>query len=47
LEPQLPDRHESDFILIVRYTRNWLHYGWMGFTFLLCTVAAVQGLMAG
>ena len=32
--------------LVVRYTRQWLHYGTLGFTILCTLVAAAIGLAA-
>jgi hypothetical protein len=45
LEPPKPDP-KPGLRLLVHFTRNWIHYGWLGLTVLLCIVAAVQGLLA-
>jgi len=34
-----------DILLVVRFTRNWIHYGFMAHTFLCVVIAAVEGLM--
>ncbi len=44
LEP--PREDPSAYHLISRYTRNWVHYGWFGFTLICCLTAAVKGLLA-
>jgi len=36
----------EDVWLIVRFTRHWVHYGWIGFTVVATLVAAVEGLFA-
>ncbi|MBX9603091.1 MAG: hypothetical protein K2X35_18955 [Bryobacteraceae bacterium] len=35
-----------DFFLVIRYTRNWLHYGFMALIFVCVLVGAVKGLLA-
>jgi hypothetical protein len=34
----------EDLILIVHFTRNWLHYGTLGFVFGCTFIAAVRGI---
>ena len=34
-----------DILLVVRFTRNWIHYGFLGHTVLCVLIAAVEGLM--
>ena len=36
----------EDVWLIVRFTRHWVHYGWIAFTVTATLVAAVEGLFA-
>lgn len=36
----------QDMSLIVRYTRNWLHYGVLAFTVVVSLIAAVRGVAA-
>lgn len=33
----------ADMVLIVRYTRNWVHYGLISFIVLCSLIAALQG----
>ena len=35
----------SDAALVARFTRNWIHYGFLGHTVLCVLIAAVEGLM--
>ena len=35
----------GDVALVVRFTRNWIHYGFLGHTVLCVLIAAVEGLM--
>jgi hypothetical protein len=35
----------SDAALIARFTRNWIHYGFLGHTVLCVLIAAIEGLM--
>ncbi len=37
----------EDLYLIVRYTRHWLHYGFLVFILLSVLVGAVKGLLGG
>ena len=39
------DRAMGDVALVVRFTRNWIHYGFLGHTVLCVLIAAVEGLM--
>lgn len=34
-----------DVRLVVRFTRLWIHYGFLGHTFVCILVAALEGLM--
>ena len=34
-----------DILLVVRFTRNWIHYGFMVHTIICVVIAAVEGLM--
>ena len=34
-----------DVQLVVRFTRLWIHYGFLGHTFVCILVAALEGLM--
>jgi len=34
-----------DILLVVRFTRNWIHYGFMTHTVVCVVIAAVEGLM--
>ena len=36
----------SDARLVLRYTRKWLQYGWIGFTILCAAIAAVRGAVS-
>ncbi len=36
----------EDMWLVVRFTRHWIHYGWMTFTVLATLIAAVEGVFA-
>ena len=36
----------EDFITIVHYTRNWLHYGTIGFISGCALIGAVRGVLA-
>jgi hypothetical protein len=38
-------RTMGDVALVVRFTRNWIHYGFLGHTVLCVLIAAVEGLM--
>lgn len=33
-----------DAWLVVRYTRHWVHYGWIAFVILCALIGAVRGL---
>jgi hypothetical protein len=35
----------SSVTLVIRFTRHWIHYGFLGHTFLCVLIAAVEGLM--
>ena len=35
----------GEVALVVRFTRNWIHYGFLGHTVLCILIAAVEGLM--
>ena len=35
----------SDAALVARFTRNWIHYGFLGHTVICVLIAAVEGLM--
>lgn len=37
----------EDLYLIVRYTRHWLHYGFLTFILLSVLVGAIKGLLGG
>lgn len=37
----------EDLYLVVRYTRHWLHYGFLAFILLSVLVGAVKGLLGG
>jgi hypothetical protein len=34
-----------DILLVVRFTRNWIHYGFMTHTIFCVVIAAVEGLL--
>jgi hypothetical protein len=34
-----------DILLVVRFTRNWIHYGFITHTVLCVVIAAVEGLL--
>ncbi len=34
-----------DLLLVVRFTRNWIHYGFITHTVICVVIAAVEGLM--
>lgn len=34
-----------DILLVVRFTRNWIHYGFMAHTVVCVVIAAVEGLL--
>jgi hypothetical protein len=36
-----------DTYLVFRFTRNWIHYGFMVHTAICVVVAAVEGLLGG
>ncbi len=36
-----------DVYLVLRFTRNWIHYGIIAHTVICATVAAAKGLMGG
>ncbi|MBZ5674565.1 MAG: hypothetical protein LAP61_09995 [Acidobacteriia bacterium] len=38
-------RAMSDAALVARFTRNWIHYGFLGHTVLCVLIAAVEGLL--
>gem|GEM_PF-1075077 len=38
-------RSMSDVALVVRFTRNWIHYGFFAHTIVCVLIAAVEGLM--
>ena len=35
----------SNVALVIRFTRHWIHYGFLGHTFLCVLIAAVEGLL--
>ena len=35
----------SSVALVIRFTRHWIHYGFLAHTFLCVLIAAVEGLM--
>lgn len=35
----------EDLLLIVHFTRNWLHYGTIGFAFGCAFIGAVRGML--
>jgi hypothetical protein len=35
----------GDILLVVRFTRNWIHYGFMTHTVICVVIAAVEGLL--
>lgn len=35
----------QDFYLVVRFTRNWIHYGFLGHIALCTFIAAVEGVL--
>ncbi len=35
----------EDWRLIMHFTRNWLHYGWMAMVLFCTLVGAVEGVM--
>ena len=35
-----------DVYLIIRFTRHWIHYGFMAHVTFFCTIAAIKGLLA-
>jgi hypothetical protein len=34
-----------DVLQVVRFTRNWIHYGFLGHTIVCVLIAALEGLM--
>jgi len=41
-----PDLREmGEVALVVRFTRNWIHYGLLGHTVVCILIAAVEGLL--
>jgi len=34
-----------DILLVVRFTRNWIHYGFITHTVICVVIAAVEGLL--
>jgi hypothetical protein len=34
-----------DILLVVRFTRNWIHYGFLAHTVLCVVIAAVEGVL--
>ena len=34
-----------DVLLVVRFTRNWIHYGFIAHTVVCVVIAAVEGLL--
>ncbi len=44
--PEPPFNLRRDFFLVIRYTRNWLHYGFMVMIFVCVFIGAVKGLLA-
>ena len=34
-----------DVLLVVRFTRHWIHYGFIAHTVVCVVIAAVEGLM--
>ena len=48
LRPVAPTRDRrtmGDVALVVRFTRNWIHYGFLGHTVICVLIAALEGLM--
>lgn len=35
----------QDLVLVMRYTRNWIHYGLLAHIGLCAVIAAVEGLL--
>jgi hypothetical protein len=35
----------SDVLMVVRFTRNWIHYGFIAHTVVCVVIAAVEGLL--
>jgi len=35
----------QDIYLVVRFTRNWIHYGFLAHTALCILIAAVEGVL--
>ena len=35
----------QDIALVVRFTRNWIHYGFLAHTALCILIAAVEGML--
>jgi hypothetical protein len=35
----------QDIALVVRFTRNWIHYGFLAHTALCILIAAVEGIL--
>jgi len=35
----------GDVLLVVRFTRHWIHYGFIGHTVVCVLIAAIEGLM--
>lgn len=46
VERALPLLPAEDLFLIVHFTRNWLHYGTMGFAVMCVFVGALRGILA-
>ncbi|MEO8025577.1 MAG: hypothetical protein ABI823_03860 [Bryobacteraceae bacterium] len=44
--PYTQEIFREDLRLVVRFTRHWIHYGWMTFTVVATLIAAVEGVFA-
>ncbi len=41
------DWTREEVALVIRYTRNWIHYGFFGYVCLCVFIGAVKGVMGG
>jgi len=39
------DAMQDDLGLVLRFTRNWIHYGFLGHTVVCVVIAAAKGLL--